>query len=209
MDTHLYFIFLVTTLMLVMVPGPSAMTAAAQGANHRASKAFMGVLGIASADAIFFALSATGIASLIVASSVLFSVIKWFGVLYLLYLGSVALFSKAGVIRISQTPTPSRRVRLYWQGLVVQLSNPKALMYFSALLPQFLDPAEPILQQLLVMGVSLVLADVVVYSLFSMLGDRLGQQKIKAGIVAAINKMAGITLISTGIRMVSLEHIGD
>lgn len=204
-DLHLYFVFLITTLMLVIVPGPSAMTAAAQGANHRAGQAFIGVLGIASGDAIFFALSATGIASLIVASSLLFTVIKWAGIVYLLYLGLTALFSRAGMIRITPSSVPAKRSRLFYQGLVVQLSNPKALMYFSALLPQFIDPAEPVMQQMLLMGGSLVLADIVVYSLFSHMGDRMARKTVSAGVVNAINKVAGVTLITTGIRMAALE----
>ena len=101
MDISIYLIFLVTTVMLILVPGPAAITVAAQGASHNSQRAFFGVLGVASADVLFFALSATGIASLILASNLMFSVIKWFGVAYLLYLGISALFSKSGVIKLS------------------------------------------------------------------------------------------------------------
>ena len=206
MDIGLYSIFLVTTVMLILVPGPAAITVAAQGASNNSKKAFMGVMGVASADVIFFALSATGIASLILASNSLFSVIKWFGVSYLLYLGITALFSKSGAIKINVKTKESSRKKLFSQGLVVQLANPKALMYFSALLPQFIDPLEPILFQMVIMGASCLLADIVVYSLFSLLGEKLAKQQLKTWIVTAINKAAGITLVSTGIRMASLEY---
>ena len=206
MDIGLYSIFLVTTVMLILVPGPAAITVAAQGASNNSKKAFMGVMGVASADVIFFALSATGIASLIIASNLLFSVIKWFGVSYLLYLGITALFSKSGAIKINVKTKESSRKKLFSQGLVVQLANPKALMYFSALLPQFIDPSEPILFQMVIMGASCLLADIVVYSLFSLLGEKLAKQQLKTWVVTAINKAAGITLVSTGIRMASLEY---
>jgi homoserine/homoserine lactone efflux protein len=205
MDTDLYLIFLFTTVMLILVPGPAAITVAAQGASHGPGKAFLGAIGVASADVIFFALSAAGIASLILASSLLFSVIKWFGVIYLLYLGATALFSKSGAIRINKRTVNSSRGKLFSQGLVVQLANPKALMYFSALLPQFIDPNEPMLFQMLLMGSSCLVADLLVYSLFSHLGDRLARQKMKSWVINIINKAAGITLISTGIKMASLE----
>lgn len=206
MDIGLYSIFLVTTVMLILVPGPAAITVAAQGASNNSKKAFMGVMGVASADVIFFALSATGVASLILASNLLFSVIKWFGVSYLLYLGITALFSKSGAIKINVKTKESSRKKLFSQGLVVQLANPKALMYFSALLPQFIDPSEPILFQMVIMGASCLLADILVYSLFSLLGEKLAKQQLKTWIVTAINKAAGITLVSTGIRMASLEY---
>jgi len=68
MDIGLYFIFLVTTVMLILVPGPAAITVASAGAAYGSKKGLLAVLGVASADVIFFTLSATGIASLILAS---------------------------------------------------------------------------------------------------------------------------------------------
>lgn len=206
MDISLYSIFFVTTVMLILVPGPAAITVAAQGASHSSQRAFLGVLGVASADVLFFALSATGIASLILASNLMFSVMKWLGVVYLLYLGISALFSKSGVIKLSAETKESSRKKLFSKGLVVQLANPKALMYFTALLPQFIDPSKPVLFQMLLMGASCLLADIVVYSVFSRLGDRIAKQQLKSWVTTLINKAAGITLISTGIRMASLEY---
>ncbi|MGB5062193.1 MAG: LysE family translocator, partial [Candidatus Competibacter sp.] len=124
----------------------------------------------------------------------------------LLYLGILALFSKSGVIKVDKGRGKSSYAKLFYQGLVVQLANPKALVYFSALLPQFVDPNRPILFQMLLMGSSCLLADLVVYSLFSHMGDRLAKQKMQAWMVNLINKAAGITLIATGIRMASLSR---
>ena len=205
MDWGLYAFFLVTTVMLILVPGPSALTVAAQGASQGSCRAFWGVLGVASADVFYFCLSATGIASLIIASSLMFSLIKWFGVVYLLYLGMSAFFSKGGAIRIDVNPSQCSRRKGFSQGLLVQLANPKALMYFSALLPQFIDPAEPVLSQLLIMGLSCLLADLMVYSLFGRLGETLAKQKLNPGMVKLINRAAGVALISTGIRMLALD----
>lgn len=206
MDIELYLIFLATTVMLILVPGPAAITVASQGASHSSNRAFLGVLGVASADVIFFALSATGIASLIVTSHFLFSLMKWFGVVYLLYLGISAFFSQSGAININRKSRTNNPRKLFYQGLVVQLANPKALLYFSALLPQFVDPSKPIIFQMFLMGISCLLADLLVYSLFSQLGERLGKQKMKSWVISLINKVAGITLISTGIKMASLEY---
>ena len=206
MDIELYLIFLVTTVMLILVPGPAAITIAAQGASYSPNKAFLGVLGVASADVIFFALSATGIASLILTSNLLFSIIKWFGVAYLLYLGVTALFSKSGAIKINKKAAKRNHTKLFSQGLIVQLANPKALIYFSALLPQFVDPDGAIVFQMFLMGSSCLIADLLVYSLFSHIGDNLARQKMKTWVINLINKAAGITLIATGIKMASLEY---
>ena len=206
MDLGIYFIFLVTTVMLILVPGPAAITIAAQGSTNSFNKAFLGVLGVASADVIFFALSATGIASLIIASNLLFSVIKWMGVVYLLYLGFSALLSKSGAIKIARRTKQGKASKLFYQGLIIQLANPKALLYFSALLPQFVDPDKPILFQLFVMGASCLFADLLVYSTFSHLGNQMAKQTLKTWVVNLINKAAGVTLIATGVKMASLEY---
>lgn len=206
MDAGLYSVFLVTTVMLILVPGPAAITVATQGASYGANRALFGIMGVASADVIYFALSATGIASLIIASNLLFSIVKWFGVAYLLYLGFGAFFSKSGVLRIESNPVQVRASGLFYQGLVVQLANPKALLYFSALLPQFVDSGKPVFAQIFIMGASCLVADLMVYSVFSHLGNILAKRKPKKWMVDLINKAAGLTLISTGIRMASLQY---
>ena len=207
MDIELYLFFFITTVMLIMVPGPSAITVATEGASHNNKNAFLCILGVAVADALFFLLSATGIASLIVASNVLFSIIKWFGVAYLIYLGAFAIFSKVGAININVPITKKKPVKAFSQGLIIQLANPKALMYFSALLPQFIDPNKPILFQMLLMGLTCFLADLLVYSLYSRMGLHLAKKQMKSWVINIINKTAGIALITTGIRMATLENL--
>ncbi|WP_319379797.1 LysE family translocator [Thiomicrorhabdus sp.] len=206
MNIEYYSIFLITTLLLVMVPGPSAMVVSAQGASLQSKKAFFGVLGIATADIAFFALSATGIATLIIASSTLFAVIKWLGVLFLLYLGLSVLFSKTPAIRFDGGKTDGRIIRLFSRGLIIQFANPKALMYFSALLPQFIDPHEPLMQQILIMGFSLFLADLLVYSAYALMGAYLAKRQLNGRAVNLINKTAGSALIYTGVKMALLEN---
>ncbi len=206
MSFELYSLFFVTTVLLILVPGPSAMLASSQGANLQSQKAFFGILGIASADAIFFALSATGIATLIIASTALFNIIKWIGVLFLLYLGLTILFSKTSAIRLDNTKTDSHALKLFSQGLVIQLANPKALMYFSALLPQFIDPNEPLFSQILIMGLTCFVADLLVYTLYAFLGAHLAKQQLKSWAVNLINKTAGTALIYTGVKMAMIDN---
>jgi len=205
MDIELYLFFLVTTVMLILVPGPAAITVATQGASHNSKVTFLSILGVASADALFFILSATGIASLIVASSLVFSIIKWFGVAYLLFLGVSAIFSKAGTIKINAQASKVNPAKAFSQGLVIQLANPKALMYFSALLPQFIDPNKPIVFQMLLMGLTCFLADLLVYSMFGRMGAQLAKKQVKPWVISLVNKTAGIALITTGVKMATLE----
>lgn len=201
-----FWFFFITTFMLVLVPGPSAMTVASQGAALQSQKAVLGVLGIASADLLFFALSATGISALIVASNELFTLIKWLGVGFLVYLGLSVIFGKTASMQFTQQKTDHHAFKLFAQGALIQLANPKALLYFSALLPQFLNPNEPLVTQLLVMALTLFLADLLVYSLYSYLGAHMARKALKSWVIRLINKLAGGVLIMTAVKMALIEN---
>ena len=79
------------------------------------------------------------------------------------------------------------------------------MLYFSALLPQFVDPNEPIVFQMLLMGLTCFVADILVYTMFSHMGAQLARQRLKAWVINLINKVAGVTLIVTGLKMATLE----
>lgn len=206
MNIELYSFFLITTVMLILVPGPAAITVAKQAASSNSKFSFLVVLGVASADALFFILSATGIASLLLASALVFSIIKWLGVVYLLFLGISAIFSKAGSIKVDSKSTAVGPSKAFSQGLLVQLANPKALMYFSALLPQFINKNEPLLLQMFIMGMTCFLADVLIYSMFGRIASKLANNQVKPVMVSVINKVAGLALITTAVRLVSVER---
>lgn len=205
MNIDSYIVFLITTTIVVFSPGPSALTVASQGAVNGVKKSISGVCGIAGANVVYFLLSATGIASLILASNVLFSIIKWVGVLYLLYLGLNALFSKSGGIIIDSTRAPAKIKKLFMQGFIVELANPKALLYFSALIPQFINIGQPIYSQLILMGVTCLFIDLIAYSLYGYLGYRLSKGTVKTWVVNLVNRTAGSFLIFAGIKMASVS----
>ena len=206
MDIHAYFIFLTTTIIVCMSPGPAVITIASQGARHGAKKAIFGVTGVASANVVYFLLSATGIASLLVASNFVFSIIKWVGVAYLVYLGLNAILSKSGGLRVNQSASSNAKgIALFSQGFIVELANPKALLYFLALLPQFIDIEKPILLQLFIMGASCLVVDLLSYTKYAYIGQKLSSGSVKASVVNMINKSAGGFLLFAGIKMASVS----
>jgi homoserine/homoserine lactone efflux protein len=204
MSFSTFMVFLLTTAIVVLSPGATAIAIASQGAANGGRRAFAGVVGIASANAVYFMLSATGIASLLIASNFLFSAIKWAGVAYLVWLGFNALFSSAGAIRVQGERKSSSLHKLFAHGFVVEAANPKALMYFAAILPQFLDLSLPILPQLLIMGGTTFLIDLTAYSTYAGLGARMMRGGLKPWIVGLINKTAGGALLYLAYRMASI-----
>ena len=207
MESETYFLFLVTTLVVVFTPGAAALAVASQGATNGGKRALFGVTGIALANVVYFVLSATGIASLIIASNLLFLIIKWVGVAYLVYLGLGAILSKSGAINVDPDRKKSSSESLFAKGFVIEFANPKALLYFAAILPQFLNTASPILPQILIMGVTTLLLDLTSYSSYAFLGDRLANGGIKPWIVSLINKTAGGALLFAGFKMANVNAV--
>src|SRR5438552_199213 len=100
MSWETYLIFAVTTLVVCLTPGPAALLVVAQGISNGFRQSYWAIAGIALGNAVYFALSATGIAALILASSTLFSIIKWVGVGYLFYLGLSAIFNRSSALTV-------------------------------------------------------------------------------------------------------------
>jgi homoserine/homoserine lactone efflux protein len=171
-------------------------------------RSYWAIAGIALANSIYFALSATGLAALIVASSKLFAVIKWGGVAYLFYLGIGALFNKGSAFTVSQDEKLAvRGPRAFWHAVVIELSNPKALLYFVALLPQFVDPAQPIAQQMLIYGGTCVILDGMSYSFWAWLGSRTRRFTASTRFVKNSNRATGSLLMIAGALMAGVKRV--
>lgn len=207
MSWETYLIFVVTTAVVCLTPGPAALLIVAQGISNGFRRSYWAIAGIALANAIYFALSATGVAALIVASGTLFAIIKWVGVAYLFYLGISAMRSKASALTVTSDPGQAvKGLRAFWQAVVVELSNPKALLYFVALLPQFIDLAKPVGMQMLVFGVTTVVLDAAAYTIYAWLGSKTQRFTANARFVKASNRTAGGLLMVAGAMMATVKR---
>jgi len=199
-------LFLITTFVVVLSPGPAAIAVTAESASNGYKRSLLVISGIAIANVVFFILSATGIAALIIASHTLFSLIKWVGVGYLLYLGFGAIFSDAGPLSIDPSKSKNgSKYKVFLRGFILEISNPKALLYFSALLPQFIDISKPIIPQLAILCFITIFIDFFCYSLYGYLGAKSVSVGIKPFIIKLINRTAGGMLIFAGLKMASVE----
>lgn len=202
-----YLLFVVTTAVVCLTPGPAALLVVAQGISNGLRRSYWAIAGIALANAIYFALSATGVAALIVASGTLFAVIKWVGVAYLFYLGVAALRSKSSALTVTHDARDAvTGLRAFWQAVVVELSNPKALLYFVALLPQFIDPSRPLAMQMLVFGVTCIVLDTGAYTLYAWLGSKTKRFTASVKFVTASNRTAGCLLMLAGVLMAGVKR---
>lgn len=154
MNWHLFAGFLVITLLLILAPGPIVTLVISTGATRGTRAALITVAGTSIGNAVLLAAIAIGLGWVLAHAAYLFEVLRWLGAAYLVWLG-VRAWRGAGR---PQPAAPADQVH-FWRGFLVALSNPKTLAFFTAFLPQFVDPTRPVAFQLTVMcGVSLLLA---------------------------------------------------
>ncbi|RGP39484.1 Homoserine/homoserine lactone efflux protein [Altererythrobacter insulae] len=105
---------------------------------------------------------------------------------------------------ITDKKTEINAYKIFFKGFVLEISNPKALLYFSALLPQFIDISNPIIPQLIILCLMAIVLDFFCYSLYGYLGSKSRGKFIKPQVIKVINRSAGAMLIFAGIKMASV-----
>ena len=197
-------LFALATLLLTASPGPGVLYVTARSIAQGRRAGFASMFGIESGELLWLAATAAGLATLLAASAAALNVLRFAGAAYLIYLGIQRWRNAEEVV----TPSRERLVRIFAQGLVTQLVNPKVAVFFIAFLPQFLSPNEPIAPQVLVLGVIYIAVALVVDLTYVLSASALGSRFLRgalarkrAGRAAAMTYVAlGVTAAATGVR---------
>jgi homoserine/homoserine lactone efflux protein len=188
-----WWIFVCTETVLCLMPGPAVMFVLSSALKAGARKSIASNLGILAANTVYFALSATGIGALLL-SSKLFLAVKWVGAAYLVVLGLRLLFDhKESDKNVVEALNDHKSHHLFFNGFTLQMSNPKAILFFSALLPQFLNPHAAVVPQIVILGATSV---VIEFSI--LLGYGIAGSAITPRYARWTNRVVGGLLIGAG-----------
>ena len=172
-DWDTYWLYVLAEAALSLSPGPAVMLVIAYGITQGARRATWASLGILSANALYFALSATALGAVLVSSSIFFTAIKWAGAAYLIYIGLMALLSRPSPITISSAAARGQSAgAIFLSGLGLQLANPKTLVFFVAILPQFVDPQRAIGPQMLWLAAGSIIPEFFILAGYEVLAAR-------------------------------------
>jgi homoserine/homoserine lactone efflux protein len=208
MNFSIWLAFFITATVASLVPGPAVLYVVGQGMRHGARKAIAANLGILSGNAIWFTASAIGLAALVAVAAPGFNAIRWLGVAYLTWLGISAwrdaLRGTEATQRIAP-PVPGT-LRMWRQGVLLQLANPKAILFFTALLPQFVDATHAIAPQIGVLAITSIASEFVVLAFYGWLAARGGALLVaRPRLARATDAAAGTCLIGAGLGL-ALAH---
>jgi len=203
-DTTRVALFALATFLLTVSPGPGVLYVTARSLTQGRRAGFASMFGIEFGEVVWLAAAATGVAALLSASVAALTVLRFAGAAYLIYLG-IQRWRQVGAV---DAPPPAPVGRIFVQGVVTQLLNPKVAVFFVAFLPQFLDTAQPIAPQVAVLGVVYVAIAIAVDVTYVLSASAVSRRfmrsrvaQVRTGRVAAATYVAlGVAAAATGVR---------
>lgn len=208
MTVETWLLFCVTETVLCFTPGPAVLLVVSLGLTAGARAGLAASLGILAANAFYFLLSATGIGAILLASYDVFFLIKWVGAAYLIWLGLRMLLARAhAVAPVNEAfPASRRSPRPFTHGVVTQGANPKALVFFTALLPQFIHPESAVPLQVGILAVSSIVIELVVLSIYVALCYRARGLMHRPRFASALSRVGGTLLIGAGAGLATMRR---
>ena len=189
MRPDLWWAFLGAAIAISVSPGAGAIQSMATGLAHGVRRGYWSIAGLEIGLMVQLAVVALGLGAVLAASATAFAVVKWVGVAYLGYL-AVRQWRTASVALPEHMSKPDRgRISLLLRGYLVNVTNPKGLVFLIAVLPSFVEPSAPTLPQYVVIGVTMVAVDLVVMGLYTGLAARLMRSLHTARRQAALSRV--------------------
>lgn len=206
MSLEHWLVYLGAAIALSLTPGPNGLLSLTHGASFGLRRTVWTVLGGALGFLGLIAASLAGLGALLAASEQAFTVVKWIGAAYLVWLG-IGLWrapAPALAVRAPGTTRAARPRRLFSQGFLVAVSNPKALIFFAAFLPQFMVPGASFAEHLLVLGGTFVVVEILYELMLAGLAQRIAPWLGRHG--RAFNRAAGGTFVGIGAALAAAER---
>lgn len=208
MELKVWLLYALTDFLLIITPGPAVMLISAQGFKYGARQSYFGALGISAGNLLYFILSALGLATVILNAGNLFEIIKTGGAIYLIVTGFLMIYKsfKKQTIVNSGIEKGQNNLRSFLQAFITQTANPKAIIFFIALLPQFIDSTQNIALQFAVLAITTTILEMAVLMFYGRLaahGKKLGEQnKIWSKLQ---DRLAGGVLMGLGINLLFVK----
>ncbi|AMW77551.1 threonine transporter RhtB [Acinetobacter sp. TGL-Y2] len=172
MSYQMWFAYMLACWVISISPGAGAIASMSSGLNYGFKRGYWNAIGLQLALVVQIGIVAAGAGVLLATSPWAFLAIKWFGVIYLLYLAYLQWKAPVQTIEIAVDAKQKSIAKLVMYGFLVNMSNPKAIVFLLAVLPQFLDLSQPQWPQYLIMGITMITIDLIVMAGYTSLAAK-------------------------------------
>jgi threonine/homoserine/homoserine lactone efflux protein len=208
MDLTTLFLYVVAVSAVMVTPGPSMLLALNNGATYGMRIAGYGFIGAILADSLLIGAVGCGLGALLQASEHLFAVVKWGGAFYLLYLACVLWRAPAKALKVSASSAVATGKAAFLRSLMVGLSNPKGLLFYSAFLPQFIHLDRPVGMQYLILAVVSAVINCIMMTIYAY-GGRHAMRRFSASVMRGINRSCAgmLAILAVGVALYRRSNV--
>jgi threonine/homoserine/homoserine lactone efflux protein len=208
MSLHLWWLFVATVFVVSAIPGPNMLLVMTHGARHGLRRSTATMAGCLAALVLMLSVSAAGLGVFLEAWPRFFDALRIIGAAYLVWLGVKSWRAKAGEVEIRDQSGQGgvASSKMFRNGFLVASSNPKAILFAAALLPQFIDAHRAVLPQFAVLVATFAVIEVSWYAVYAGLGARIGDKLKSANVAQAFNRLTGGVFIGFGAMMAFVRH---
>ncbi|WP_207264201.1 LysE family translocator [Desulfovibrio sp. Huiquan2017] len=206
MNLDTYLVFLAATVVVLLIPGPTVMMVVGSSLSQGRRAAVPLVLGVGLGNAVAAGASLAGLGVLLATSAELFSIFKWAGAAYLVYLGVKAWQADPNAGTEPDCVRPASRRTHLLNACLVTATNPKAIVFLCAFLPQFISPDRPQLPQLLILEITVQILTMVVTLFYALLAVKARHIVADPRSMKRLNRVGGTALIGAGILTAALKR---
>jgi threonine/homoserine/homoserine lactone efflux protein len=207
MTLHSWWLFVMMSFVVSATPGPNMLLVMSSSARHGVRSALAAMAGCMTALMAMMAISAAGLGALLQAFPAVFDTLRWTGAAYLVYLGVKSWRAPALDAASSAPVMPAAHGgALFRRGFMVAASNPKAILFAAAFLPQFIAPSQPRLPQFAILLASFALIEGGWYMVYAASGQRIAVHLRRASVLRLFNRLTGGAFVGFGALMAALRH---
>jgi threonine/homoserine/homoserine lactone efflux protein len=211
MGIHDYWLFVAAGLLLNITPGPDLALVISRAATQGARSGAAAALGIGAGTFAHIAAAAIGLSALLVTSAWAFTVLKWAGAIYLIYVGLLMVVASfRAPLEPAQPANSSQTSSLrgsFAQGFLTNVLNPKVAIFFLAFVPQFIDPESPVkASAFFIRGLTFNFTGTVCNLLFAFFADRLGRVSGRSDLKVWLDRVVGGVFVAFGVRLALVER---
>ncbi|WP_425041199.1 LysE family translocator [Primorskyibacter sp. S187A] len=206
MSFELWLAFVAASTALLMIPGPTVLLVLSYALSKGRSVAVASAAGVALGDLVAMVASLAGLGALVLASATAFTLLKWAGAVYLIWLGIKLIRSAPSQGLAVPQAHDVTAGSVFGHAATVTALNPKSIAFFIAFVPQFIDPAAAFVPQAAILVATFVTLAAVNAFIYALAADRLRQFITRGGVITWITRAGGATLIAMGVLTATLKR---
>ena len=206
MDLAVWLTYAATTIILSVTPGPGVFSSISSGLHHGLRRGMWNAVGMQAAILVYVAVVALGLGAILLASEQLFNAVKWLGVAYLIYLGIVTWRMEPQGFEEDRNDHATTAREIFMRGFLVNITNPKGIIFFAAIFPQFIDVARPQLPQYLILGATTIVTDLAVMMGYIALAARVFRAMKEPARLRWVNRGLGGMFVTAGVALAGFRR---